>query len=945
MKSPITTLSRKPLSRRKFLKAGAISVSALSMMSHMTLRAFEKSDVKNFTSSVAGKWIPTTCQGCTAWCAIEIFVQNGRASKVRGNPNSKVNHGYVCPKGHLLVQQLYDPDRIKVPMKRTSTQKGRGIDPGFVPITWDEALDTIATKMMELRNNKETHKFLLLRGRYSPYLRNIIYYGIPKIFGSPNAISHSANCAEAEKFGPYYTEGHWSYRSYDLDATKCLVLWGTDPLSSNRQLPNIINRIYKVVDNGHLITVDPRMSPSALKSHSWLAVKPGEDGALASALAHVILTKGLWYKEFVGDFTDGVNKFVAGQTVNESAFQEKHTNGLVKWWNLELKDRTPAWAARITGIPVSKIIDAATKMAEAAPNVAVWLGPGACMSPRGGYTAMAIHALNGLLGSADNEGGTLYPPKVSTGKFPSYSSYEDEVAKTGLANKKIDQRGYLEFPAMKKGKSGGGVVTNRTAQAIIDEDPYDIKLAIGYWVNHNFSGYQTDLWDKAMAKIPFYVHITTNASEMTQFADIVLPAAFSAAEKLSVSSNMGNRYGFFSIQQPVVERLWDVRADESEIPWLLAEKLAQKGFTNLLDFYKTEFADPDSGAKPTNEKEFTEYAAKIFAKPAYDTIGGWENFKKIGIVNSAEKVFRESWGDMHTVTKKFEFYSETLKKALKAHADKHSKTIDEVLTACNYLAKGDLAFVPHYEPPLRIGSKGLYPFDFVDYKSRLNREGRSQNTNWYNELKLVDPGDSRWEDVLKINPTDAKNLGIKDGDTVTVKSPVTQFTVVARVWPGIPPGVVTKCYGQGHWAYGKVAAKDYKKAVPRGKNNNDFIPEEYERLSGSSARNGGFFGVDIQKVTSVKPEQTPVDFDLGLVYPNPTTADQAHVSVYTSTAATVTIELYNSIGVRIRRISQARYDAGTHIVNIDLNSVPPGTYFCKMISGDFVKTQKFTVTR
>jgi anaerobic selenocysteine-containing dehydrogenase len=148
-------------------------------------------------------WYPTTCQGCTNWCPVEVFIQDGRAVKVRGNQNSMTNPGSVCPKAHMMPKLIYDPDRIKVPMKRTNPVKGKGIDPQFVPITWEEALDTI--------------------GRYS-YHRDIIYSALPKIFGSPNGISHSAICAEAEKSGAYWTEGYWDYRDYDLDNTKYLVL-------------------------------------------------------------------------------------------------------------------------------------------------------------------------------------------------------------------------------------------------------------------------------------------------------------------------------------------------------------------------------------------------------------------------------------------------------------------------------------------------------------------------------------------------------------------------------------------------------------------------------------------------------------------------------------------------------------------------------------------------
>ena len=71
-----------------------------------------------------GEWVATACQGCTQWCAIQIFVQDGRAVRVRGNPLSKTNHGYCCPRGHLIPQQNYSPDRVKTPMKRTVAAKG-----------------------------------------------------------------------------------------------------------------------------------------------------------------------------------------------------------------------------------------------------------------------------------------------------------------------------------------------------------------------------------------------------------------------------------------------------------------------------------------------------------------------------------------------------------------------------------------------------------------------------------------------------------------------------------------------------------------------------------------------------------------------------------------------------------------------------------------------------
>ena len=846
------------LTRRDFIKASVVTGGMLAtgfVFAQPATNAMARRKAKA-AGAAKGEWVATACQGCTQWCAVQIFVQNGRAVRVRGNPLSKTNGGYCCPRGHLIPQQTYDPDRVKVPMKRTNPLKGRGVDPKFVPITWDEALNTVADKMMELRRNGEAHKFTYIRGRYSPTSTDLLYGTLPRIYGTTNYFSHSAICAEAEKMGPGLTQGFFGYRDYDLANTQCLVVWGTDPLASNRMVPNTIANFGAILARGTVIAVDPRLSNSAAKAQEWLPIKPGTDGALAGAIAHVILTEGLWNREFVGDFKDGYNLFVAGQTVDEAAFTEKETHGLVKWWNLELKDRTPEWAEKETLIPLFQIMRVARTMAKAAPKVAVWMGPGVAMNPRGTYAAMAVHALNGLLGSIDVEGGTLQSSSVPIAPFPKSDAYLDDIAKGYSKHKKIDGRGDKDMPAMMGAVPGSGVVTNNIANTML-KDPGAVKVLMSSWSNFAFSATGSARWEKALAAVPFFVHLVTNASEMTQFADIVLPSTFNSSEGFSIVTNMGNLHGYATIQQPVGKRLWDVKQEETEVMWLLAEKMKAKGFANLFDYYSKEIKDPGTGKAPTNEKEFSEYAAKISSAPLWMAkeppkgdakIEGWADFRKKGMFSGTKYSFKKGWGGKFaTVTKKFEFYSETAKKGLATHAEKYKTTIDDIMTVSGYTARGDLAFVPHYEVPKRHGSLEEYPFTFIDYKSRLNREGRSQNLPWYQEFKKVDPGDVSWGDVLKMNPVDGVKLGLKNGDTVKITSPVGSIVTQLKLWEGVRPGTVAKCYGQGHWAYGRVAARNYAKAQPRGGNNNDILVDDYDRLSGATARNGGFTGVKIQK--------------------------------------------------------------------------------------------------
>jgi anaerobic selenocysteine-containing dehydrogenase len=493
-------------------------------------------------------------------------------------------------------------------------------------------------------------------------------------------------------------------------------------------------------------------------------------------------------------------------------------------------------------------------MGKAAPKTAVWMGPGVAMNPRGTYAAMCVHALNGLLGSIDVEGGVWQASGVPVARFPSMDKYLDDVAKGAGKFPKLDGRGAKDMPAMMNARPGSGVVTNNVANGML-KDPGAVKVFIASWANFNFSCTGAERWDRAMAKVPFFVHLVTNPSEMTQFADIVLPSTFNSAEGWSIVTNMGNGYGYASIQQGAVKRLWDVKQEETEVVWLLAQKLKAKGFPNLADYF-AEFKDPETGKVAASPLEFSEIAAKITSAALWmpkeplkgDKVEGWADFRRKGMWAGPRYTLKRGWGGkFNTVTKRFEFYSETLKKGLTEHAEKHKTTTDDVLAASGYVARGELAFVPHYEPPKRHGSVADYPFDFVDYKSRLNREGRSANLAWYHEFKKLDPGDVSWEDVLKMNPADGRRLGLKSGEMVKVTSTTGSMTVKLKLWEGVRPGTVTKCYGQGHWAYGRIAAKDFAKAVPRGGNNNEILADDYDRLSGSTARNGGFVGVRVER--------------------------------------------------------------------------------------------------
>lgn len=800
----------------------------------------------------SGEWIATVCQGCTSWCMKQAYVQDGRVQRIRGHEKSKIYGTSGCVRQNMALTEVYDPDRVRFPMKRTNPAKGRGIDPGFVKITWEEAMDTLADKIIALRERGEPHKYMTMRGRYGG-LNDPMLATITKIIGSPNAIQHSAICAEADKFGPYYMEGFWDYRNYDIKASRYQLTFGADPISANRQVSFSTKEWGHMLDHAKVAVVDPRFSSTAQKADEWLPIKPGQDGALAVTLAHLILVDGLWHKPFVGDFVDGENRFIAGQLVDEASFAEIHTYGLVKWWNAELSQRTPAWAAEITGLPEEQIRRVARDLGAAAPHVGIWLSRGMHMKARGAYNSMCGHALAGLLGAADNEGGTFRPNKVALGKLPDGAAYIDAIAAAGIAHEKIDRRGRLELPALKEGKSGGGVVTSQVAQSILEEDPYAIEVMYGSWHNFAYSNPNAREFEEAFKKVPFMVYSTLNLSETAMFADIVLPSAHAMFERWNVIAASGNGYGVVGIQQPMI-KVGDVRQDESEIPWLLAEALARKGFSAPLDYLKNDFVDPETGVHPSNGNEFGIIMVKMVTQPLWDPnkysggdrFANWDEFLKVGTWNSDRYQFRQAWGKMGTKTGKFEFYSETLKYALEGHAAKHQVDVDKVLEVCDYEARGELAFMPHYESAKRYGSEAEYPLLLVDHKHKLNREGRGCNHYWYTGERDVEPGDIKFEDAAKFNPIDAEKLGLRTGDDIRITSETGSITCKASVWEGVRPGCVVKAFGMGHWAYGRHVSREFGSTAIGG-NNNELSPRDFERLSGASVFYGQI-GVRVEKI-------------------------------------------------------------------------------------------------
>ena len=125
------------MNRRTFLKLSALTGAAVGLNQITTPSSVlsVSHPPRKKHGAFEDKWVPTSCLGCSGRCAIRVRIVNGRAVKIAGNPFSRLSDGKICPKAHIGLQILYDPERISSPLKRRTREKGRGVDPQWSPIS------------------------------------------------------------------------------------------------------------------------------------------------------------------------------------------------------------------------------------------------------------------------------------------------------------------------------------------------------------------------------------------------------------------------------------------------------------------------------------------------------------------------------------------------------------------------------------------------------------------------------------------------------------------------------------------------------------------------------------------------------------------------------------------------------------------------------------------
>ncbi|MEJ2739442.1 MAG: molybdopterin-dependent oxidoreductase [Dehalococcoidia bacterium] len=490
------------------------------------------------------KMIPTFCSLCgpSMACGLNCYVKDGKLVRIEGMKESPVNNGKLCPKAYGSIQWLYSPQRLKYPLKRVG-EKGEG---KFTRITWDEAIDTIADKLLEQKEKFGPESLAILSPQHRSYKDYFIRF--LTVHGSPN-YGHSGICAIQRAFSFAYTVGNpfIGVAGPDYEHTDVIIVWTANPAQASTPM-GAIKRILDAKERGaKLVVIKPEMQPDAARADMWVPIRPGTNAALALGMLNVIINEKLYDAGFVSRWCYGFDKLVS-----------------------HIQKYSPEWTATITGLPVEQIIKLARLYANA-KSACILAGNAFDQNVDSNNAVRAVAILIAITGNLDRPGGNI----VSMGSdMPAVKSIKPvEMYTKELVDKTVGP----EFPAFfQPFIEGISSAYYRCLDSVLTETPYQIKTIIAPGTQPAVITRNSGRVIEALKKLDFFVAIDVMQNSSMPWADIVVPVTtmYECDHPFESSGN------WIMARNKVIEPLGDYKSDHQF--WLdLAVKMGYgKDFWN-----------------------------------------------------------------------------------------------------------------------------------------------------------------------------------------------------------------------------------------------------------------------------------------------------------------------------------------------------------------------------
>lgn len=448
------------------------------------------------------------CHMCTVGCPTKVYVRDGKIAKINV-VNEAVRE--TCPRWTAQLDFIYHPDRLMHPLKRIGE---RGTQ-SFQRISWDEALDTVAGGLQKIKDECGAESVVF----YISYPKEPrpFFHRLAHAFGSPNYCTESSNCFTATRVAAYLNFG----KGYDMmagqsgmidPATRCELSWSSSVRNSS---PHTWNAYLEAKERGvkHIV-VDPRRTQIAEMADLHLQLRPGSDGVLALGLINLIISRGLYDKEFVEKWTVGF------QDLKQLA-----------------EEYPPQKVEEITQVPGAKLEQAAEWYATIKP-AKVRLSAGATTHCTNGVqNHRAVLLLPALTGNLDIPGGntgmaapqvtsdiTLHErlpgmaPGLGSDRFPIWTDFIEEMQVNVLADR------------------------------IESSQPYPIKALFAAGLNLTFFPNYNHLV-KQLKKLDMIVNLDYFHNSASDMVDIVLPIASWVERPILLTMGAG----YMKLLEPIIE--------------------------------------------------------------------------------------------------------------------------------------------------------------------------------------------------------------------------------------------------------------------------------------------------------------------------------------------------------------------------------------------------------
>jgi thiosulfate reductase/polysulfide reductase chain A len=527
------------------------STALASVLTRLGLPDEPETIVPGAVAPEPAKMVNSHCYICGSLCGVTVKVKDGILESVAGLKGDPKSDGRICPKGANVAASLYSAYRLKAPLIK---ENGR-----FRKASWDEALD----KVVGYLKSTDPHKVAVHRGNdWNNWLTDafIDNYGAHK-HGHRCMCDNATRIANEHNLNDKRPWIHYGDSDY-------IVMFGINDLATSygqrktAMLKAAINRGAK------LVVFDPRRCETAAVATEWVPVIPATDGAVAVAMAYVIVKNGLYNKEFVEEWTYGFEAYKKRLLGEEDGVA-----------------RTPEWAEKISGVPASTIERIALELAAAKhPGVISWCG--VSQSPNAFYGVMALQSLNGLLGTFDAPGGPSLPFKRKL--------------------KSAWGQGQQKPPANKPGKMfnfpmWGGWASSKFIESV---ESGQITGMINYYGDPVLSYGNQDATVEAFKKLDFLVTIDAFMCNTAVLSDVVLPES-TYSEQTQMKADWLYE-AFIAYYAQVVKPMYDTKPTA----WIFIELAKRMGremyfpWVDIEDAYRNQLAGTPWSFDELKEKGF-----------------------------------------------------------------------------------------------------------------------------------------------------------------------------------------------------------------------------------------------------------------------------------------------------------------------------------------------------